>query len=150
MERARAEMRGGLRRTDSGTTLGRGPNGAATQLGSSTVAETATGERRRATTRIPAEGFIHARVFVLPPHPTGGRAPDRCIAIISGALPSSCRVPIDSCCCSCPGARTISTVPAIIHAGTVVRRSPPTGGDTVAGSVASVVPFPTTLPPATS
>ena len=61
-ENDRVEARGGLRHPDSGTTLERGTNGAAAAaLGSPTGAETATGERRLATTRVPVEGLISSR-----------------------------------------------------------------------------------------
>ena len=60
-ERARVGARGGLCHPDSGTTLGRGSNGAAAPLGSPTGAGTATDERRRAITTVSAEGLLSTR-----------------------------------------------------------------------------------------
>ena len=72
---------------------------------------------------------IHAGVVVRLLRPTGGRVATGRVATIAGALSSSCRAPIDGCCCCCSslGACAVSTVPMVIHAGVVVRRSRPTG-----------------------
>lgn len=52
----------------------------------------------------PVPTLIHVKVVIRLPCPTRGRAPDGCIATITRALLSSCRVLTDSCCCSPPGA----------------------------------------------
>ena len=83
--------------------------------------------------------LINARVVARLPRPTGGRGSAGRIVTIAAVLFSSCRTPIDSCCCSPPGAYALSLVPVCIRAGVVVRRPRPTDGITSAGSTSAVV-----------
>ena len=87
----------------------------------------------------PVPVLIHAGVVVRLPRPTGGKVPAGRIVTIAVVVFSSCRAPIDICCCSPPGAYAVSLVPVRIHAGVVVRRPRPTDGVTAAGSIAAVV-----------
>ena len=57
---------------------------------------------------------------------------------IEAVLFSSCRAPIDSCCCSPPSASDVFLVPVCTHAGGNVRRPRPTDGVNSAGSIAAV------------
>ena len=83
--------------------------------------------------------LIRAEVVVRLPRPTGGRALAGRIVTIAVVLFSSCHAPIDSRCCSPPGAYAVSLVPVCIRAGGVVRRPRPTDGVTSAGSISVVV-----------
>ena len=87
----------------------------------------------------PVPVLIHARVVVRLPRPIGNRARAGRIVTIAVVLFSSCHAPIDSRCCSPPGAYAVSLVRVRIHAGVVVRRPCPTDGITSAGSIACLL-----------
>ena len=74
----------------------------------------------------------------LRPRPPGGGTSTKRVAAVADGIPSRRCTPLNSCCCNPPVARADPSVPALIHAGAVIRLPRPTGGRAPAGRIVTI------------